>query len=183
MFECLNLLITHYLLLITHYSLPIAFREGNEAQKSTAGFSRKSRERYHERQETETTIVAGWKSLSSAIGKLPATTASQTPEAVEAALPAPTSPPEASAAESIPVQSKESSLTHRLQAPDKEATVRFTVDMYVGRAPPTVGAGGADWAQQSRSGCCYLTDSKSFCGTRTPRLRRSLSATYPIQKV
>ncbi|MEG4202608.1 hypothetical protein QUA20_01570 [Microcoleus sp. Pol7_A1] len=28
-----------------------------------------------------------------------------------------------------PVQSKESSLTHRLQAPDKEATVRFTVDM------------------------------------------------------
>ena len=28
-----------------------------------------------------------------------------------------------------PVQSKESSLTHRLQAPDKEVTVRFTVDM------------------------------------------------------
>ena len=57
-------------------------------------------------------------------------TASQTPEIVEAALPAPTAPEsEAPAAESIPVQSKESSLTHRLQAPDKEATVRFTVDM------------------------------------------------------
>lgn len=58
-------------------------------------------------------------------------TASQTPETVEAALPAPTLPsPEALAPEPIPVQStKESSLTHRLQAPDKEATVRFTVDM------------------------------------------------------
>jgi len=30
---------------------------------------------------------------------------------------------------SIPAQSNESSLTHRLQAPDKEATVRLTVDM------------------------------------------------------
>jgi len=37
--------------------------------------------------------------------------------------------PEASAAESVPAPSKESSLTHRLQAPDKEPTVRFTVDM------------------------------------------------------
>ena len=61
-----------------------------------------------------------------------APTASQTPPTMEAALPAPTAPePEslALAAESIPVQSKETSLTHRLQAPDKEATVRFTVDM------------------------------------------------------
>jgi type IV secretory pathway VirB10-like protein len=135
MTECLNvwiclLLITYCSLLITHYSLPIAFREGNEAQKSTAGFSRKSRERYHERQETETTIVAGWKSLSSAIGKLPAPTASQTPETLEAALSAPTTlESESPAAEPIPVQLKENSLTHRLQAPDKEATVRFTVDM------------------------------------------------------
>ena len=60
----------------------------------------------------------------------PTPTASQTPETVEVALPAPTPPePESPAAESIPVQLKESSLTHRLQAPDKEATVRFTVDM------------------------------------------------------
>ena len=60
----------------------------------------------------------------------PTPTASQTPETVEAVLPAPTQQsPEASALEFIPVQSKESSLTHRLQAPDKEATVRFTVDM------------------------------------------------------
>ena len=60
----------------------------------------------------------------------PTPTASQTPETVEAVLPALTPPePESPAAESIPVQLKESSLTHRLQAPDKEATVRFTVDM------------------------------------------------------
>ncbi|MEG4213014.1 hypothetical protein [Microcoleus sp. S13_B4] len=37
--------------------------------------------------------------------------------------------PEAPAAEPIPVPSKESSLMSKLQAPDKEATVRFTVDM------------------------------------------------------
>lgn len=30
----------------------------------------------------------------------------------------------------------------KLQAPDKEATVRFTVDMSVGRAPQTVDVGG-----------------------------------------
>jgi hypothetical protein len=52
------------------------------------------------------------------------------PPTPEAVLPTPTpASPEASAAEPIPVQSKESSLTHRLQVPDKEATVRFTVDM------------------------------------------------------
>ncbi|MEG4838291.1 hypothetical protein [Microcoleus sp. B9-D4] len=54
----------------------------------------------------------------------------ETPPTLEAALPALTPPkPEASALESVPAQSKESSLTHRLQVPDKEATVRFTVDM------------------------------------------------------
>jgi len=48
----------------------------------------------------------------------------------EAALPVLTPPqPFASAAEPVPAPSKESSLTQRLQAPDKEATVRFTVDM------------------------------------------------------
>jgi hypothetical protein len=57
----------------------------------------------------------------------PQPTAPPTPAA---ALSAPSPPePEASVSQSIPVQSKESSLTHRLQAPDKEATVRFTVDM------------------------------------------------------
>ena len=63
----------------------------------------------------------------------PAATASLTPEtppAPFALLPAPTaSEPEAPAPEFIAVQSKEGSLTHRLLAPDKEATVRFTVDM------------------------------------------------------
>jgi hypothetical protein len=64
------------------------------------------------------------------VSQAPTPTASQTPETVEAVLPALTAPEsEAPAAEPIPVQSKETSLTHRLQAPDKEATVRFTVDM------------------------------------------------------
>ena len=40
-----------------------------------------------------------------------------------------------------PVQSKKSRLTHRIQAPDKETTVRFTVDMSVRRVPQAVGAG------------------------------------------
>ncbi|MEZ2224739.1 hypothetical protein [Microcoleus sp.] len=67
---------------------------------------------------------------------------SETMPAAEAALAAPTPLiPEAPVPESIPFQSKESSLTHRLQAPDKEATVRFTVDRSVGRAPQTVGVG------------------------------------------
>ena len=48
----------------------------------------------------------------------------------ESALPALTpAQPEASAAEPIPAPSKESSLMSKLQSPDKEATVRFTVDM------------------------------------------------------
>ena len=41
----------------------------------------------------------------------------------------------ASAPEPVPIQSKESSLMSKLQAPDKEATVRFTMDMSVGRTP------------------------------------------------
>ena len=100
--------------------------------KSTVGFSRKSRERYHERQETETAIAAQWKSFSSVLKKLhphapepfvvsPATTptASQTPETVEAPLLTPTPPsPEVPAAASISVQ-----------APEQEGTVVFTVDM------------------------------------------------------
>jgi hypothetical protein len=47
-----------------------------------------------------------------------------------ALLPTATPPqPEASAPEPVPIQSKEPSLMSKLQAPDKEATVRFTVDM------------------------------------------------------
>jgi hypothetical protein len=37
--------------------------------------------------------------------------------------------PEASAPEPVFIQSNEPSLMSKLQAPDKEATVRFTVDM------------------------------------------------------
>ena len=63
----------------------------------------------------------------------PTPTASLKPETLptpEAALPVLTpSQPEASASEPVPAPSKESSLTYRLQAPDKEPTVRFTVDM------------------------------------------------------
>ncbi|MEG4286299.1 hypothetical protein QUB68_24525 [Microcoleus sp. A006_D1] len=62
---------------------------------------------------------------ASSIGETP-----PTPEASAAsAAPAAPEASAASAAEPVPVPSKESSLTHRLQAPDKEATVRFTVDM------------------------------------------------------
>ncbi|MEG4455896.1 hypothetical protein [Microcoleus sp. N9_A1] len=57
----------------------------------------------------------------------PTPTASLTPEI---ALPVATPPqPEVSAPETVPIQSKEPSLMSKLQAPDKEATVRFTVDM------------------------------------------------------
>ncbi|MEG4505626.1 hypothetical protein QUA81_20250 [Microcoleus sp. F6_B4] len=52
--------------------------------------------------------------------------ASLTPEA---ALPATPPQPEALAPKPVPIQSKEPSLMSKLQAPDKEATVRFTVDM------------------------------------------------------
>jgi hypothetical protein len=69
---------------------------------------------------------------------LPASTrtASLTPEAPlpatppQIALPVATQPqPEALAPKTVPIQSKEPSLMSKLQAPDKEATVRFTVDM------------------------------------------------------
>ena len=64
-------------------------------------------------------------------------TASLTPEVAlpatpppEAALPMAKPPqPPVSAPDPVPIQSKEPSLMSKLQAPDKEATVRFTVDM------------------------------------------------------
>jgi hypothetical protein len=60
---------------------------------------------------------------------LPASTP-PTPPTLEAALPAATPPqPEVSVLDPVPIQSKEPSLMSKLQAPDKEATVRFTVDM------------------------------------------------------
>jgi hypothetical protein len=47
-----------------------------------------------------------------------------------ALLPIATPPqPEAPTPESVPIQSKMPSLMSKLQVPDKEATVRFTVDM------------------------------------------------------
>ncbi|MEG4087962.1 hypothetical protein [Microcoleus sp. Pol12B4] len=58
------------------------------------------------------------------VSPAPTPTASVTPET---ALPA--TPPEASAPKTVPIQSKEPSLMSKLQAPDKEAMVRFTVDM------------------------------------------------------
>ena len=62
--------------------------------------------------------------------------------------PPPMSVPETPAA-AAPVQSPKNSWTSKLQAPDKEVTVRFTVDMPVGRAPQAVGAGGKDGTQES----------------------------------
>jgi len=74
------------------------------------------------------------------VSPAPTPTASLTPEAalpatkpMEAALPVATPPQSAvSAPEPVPIQSKQPSLMSKLQAPDKpdkEATVRFTVDM------------------------------------------------------
>ena len=74
------------------------------------------------------------------VSSAPTPTASLTPEAalpvtkpMEAALPVATPPQSAvSAPEPVPIQSKQPSLMSKLQAPDKpdkEATVRFTVDM------------------------------------------------------
>lgn len=71
------------------------------------------------------------------VSPAPTPTASLTPEAalpatkpMEAALPVATPPQSVvSAPEPVPIQSKEPSLMSKLQAPDKEATVRFTVDM------------------------------------------------------
>jgi len=70
------------------------------------------------------------------VSSAPTPTASLTPEAAlpapppEIVLPVATQPqPEALAPETVPIQSKEPSLMSKLQAPDKEATVRFTVDM------------------------------------------------------
>ena len=71
------------------------------------------------------------------VSSAPTPTASLTPEAAlpvttppEAALPIAQPPqPEVSAPEPVSIQSKEPSLMSKLQAPDKEATVRFTVDM------------------------------------------------------
>ncbi|HSF76561.1 MAG TPA: hypothetical protein VLA84_22390 [Microcoleus sp.] len=63
------------------------------------------------------------------VSPAPTSTASLTPEAALPALTLTPLLPEASASESVLAPSKESSLTHRLQAPDKELTVRFTVDM------------------------------------------------------
>lgn len=84
------------------------------------------------------------------VSPAPTPTASQTPPTMEAALPAPTVPEsESPASESIPAQSKESSLTHRLQAREKEATVRFTVDMSVGRAPQAIDVGDKDGTKES----------------------------------
>jgi hypothetical protein len=60
---------------------------------------------------------------------LPASTP-PTPPTLEAALPTAISlQPEVSVLDPVPIQSKEPSLMSKLQAPDKEATVRFTVDM------------------------------------------------------
>ena len=61
------------------------------------------------------------------VSSAPTPTASLTPETV---LPTAKPPqPEVSAPQPVSIQSKEPSLMSKLQAPDKEATVRFTVDM------------------------------------------------------
>ena len=76
------------------------------------------------------------------VSPAPTPTASLTPFALVPASTPPTPPtletafstatpsqPEVSVPDPVPIQSKEPSLISKLQAPDKEATVRFTVDM------------------------------------------------------
>ncbi|MEG4242936.1 hypothetical protein QUA51_09545 [Microcoleus sp. Pol10_D6] len=71
------------------------------------------------------------------VSPAPTPTASLTPEAALLATPPPETvlpiakapQPEVSTPEPVSIQSKEPSLISKLQAPDKEATVRFTVDM------------------------------------------------------
>jgi hypothetical protein len=71
------------------------------------------------------------------VSSAPTPTASLTSETALPATPPPFAllpvatppPPEASAPNPIPIQSKEPSLMSKLQAPDKEATVRFSVDI------------------------------------------------------
>jgi hypothetical protein len=75
----------------------------------------------------------------------------------EAALPVATPPqPEVSAPDPVPIQSKEPSLMSKLQAPDKEATVRFTVDMSETLHRKLSMLAACDKAQESRPECgCY----------------------------
>ena len=70
-------------------------------------------------------VSLGTTPAASLIGETPPTQPTQ-----ETALPTATPPqPEAFAPDPVPIESKEPSLISKLQAPDKEATVRFTVDM------------------------------------------------------
>jgi len=97
---------------------------------------------------------------SSAPTPTPSQTA-ETPPTPEAALPIATPPqPEASAPEPVPAPSKESSLTHRLQAPNKEATVRFTVDMseFVHRKLSMLAAKTGRKKVDRLWGCCSRMD-------------------------
>ena len=79
----------------------------------------------------------------------------------EAALPVATPPqPEASAPEPVSIQSKEPSLMSKLQAPDKEATVRFTVDMSetLHRKLSMLAARTGRKKVDSWCGCCWRMD-------------------------
>src|SRR4028119_1951673 len=81
-----------------------------------------------------------------------------TPPTLFALLPTETPPqPTVSAQYPVTTQSKEPSLMSKLQAPDKEATVRFTVDMSESVHRKLSVLAACDGAQESRSaecGCC-----------------------------
>jgi hypothetical protein len=68
--------------------------------------------------------------------------------------------PEASAPEPVRIQSKGPSLMSKLQAPDKEATVRFTVDMSESLHHKLSMLAACDRAQESgpECGCCWRRD-------------------------
>ena len=84
-----------------------------------------------------------------------------TPPMPEAALPTETPlQPEASAPHPVPTQSKEPSLMSKLQAPDKEATVRFSVDMSesVHRKLSMLAAKTERKKVDRLCGCCWRMD-------------------------
>jgi hypothetical protein len=84
-----------------------------------------------------------------------------TPPMPKAALPTETPPqPKASAPHPVPTQSKEPSLMSKLQAPDKEATVRFTVDMseFVYRKLSMLAAKTGRKKVDRLCGCCWRMD-------------------------
>ncbi|MEG3833969.1 hypothetical protein QUA51_12680 [Microcoleus sp. Pol10_D6] len=117
------------------------------------------------------------------VSSAPTPTASLTSEAALPATPPgialPTvisSLPEVSAPAPVSIQSKEPSLMSKLQAPDKEATVRFTVDMSetLHRKLSMLAAKTARKKVDSWCGCCWKMGLRRWRGKGSLDIVRSL---------